>query len=1196
MAHLGHYLADAGCERIVLPIDAELAPDATAWLESPVLPPGFDEAVLGRIARLRESVTLRPWPSNLEPPAFTSDVILDWDVRRTELEPWAKLKARYRLNRTLFEVDWRGTRLGASWFAEAAKVLTQGRSFNDAGVQQLEAMDHDLSEGVRIACNTVVLDTELMNHVKPHFLTFADPIFHFGPSTYAQAFQRAVMEQAREHDFMIVTTERFAALLRLHVPQLAARVVGLRQGTSNWPDNFDLLRHPAVKPYPNVLTLLMLPLAASLAESIGLIGFDGRAPEDTYFWRHGSSVQLDGEMKEIRDVHPGFFDLDYEDYYNTHLTQLEVVIRRLEARGTGVHSMAYSHMPPLRRRSEIAITVRAQDGDERAQLVSLTPDWIDEFGHFGPFERRIHKAAADAGFEHIALASAGLKPTEEWQIPAFVGPLAGQSITAAGFGLQLTSALNEAKPTPGSVVMFYAADVWHIPPILEAARRHSHTRFIVNVMKAHEWIASALHEPNPWARGLGGLLKSCLSAAHGTNVDITVDTDALARDVETLTGHGVETWPMVTVSAPREPSPSSNGKSRPVHVLSPVYAQHRKGFTDVVDLSEQLRPRLERGQVRLSTRFAPQPIGNPLEIQELSERLVENGGILVHGHLSDQGFADLIASADVVFIPYRTRPFRTRTSAVVLDALIAGKPVVTVRGTWAGELVERFGAGVTYEEEDTGQMTAAIDEIIDNLDVYHKRVAAVRESIANEFSPRRLIEFLGHRVGVASTPPSEEAVRDVMEKADLLHDLFASRTRARDSHRVDLAVARDDRQRAVEDRRDHIDTLEGSVAWHRDLAAKAATRKTAPNLDEQIFARSAKARLDEVELIATLVDPESRVAGYMVDVGAHHGSALGQFLRRGWAVSAFEPDVRHFEYLEARYGRDERVTLDRRAVTSVSGETRPIYISEESTGVSALAPFLDSHLEAWTVETVALKDVLDNRHVNVLKVDTEGFDMSVLEGFPWDRDEPDVIVCEFEDRKTKPLGYTVRDLGDLLVERGYQVWMSEWHPVIRYGRQHDWHRLSPYPCDPSSDEAWGNFIAFKQPRGRARLASALAACLRVEAPAAQPKSESTPRQRSWSDGNRPVTQGGGDEPNTRGERSRMREVRNTLGRRQAVLRSLKGAMRPVVATTLAFAGMSAVLAILDQEKLALISGSVAIALSVVAVLIVATRLERRSQR
>jgi hypothetical protein len=55
-------------------------------------------------------------------------------------------------------------------------------------------------------------------------------------------------------------------------------------------------------------------------------------------------------------------------------------------------------------------------------------------------------------------------------------------------------------------------------------------------------------------------------------------------------------------------------------------------------------------------------------------------------------------------------------------------------------------------------------------------------------------------------------------------------------------------------------------------------------------------------------------------------------------------------------------------------------------------------------------------------------------------------------------------------------------------------------------------------------------------------------------------------------------------------------MRPVVATTLAFAGMSAVLAILDQEKLALISGSVAIALSVVAVLIVATRLERRSQR
>jgi hypothetical protein len=302
------------------------------------------------------------------------------------------------------------------------------------------------------------------------------------------------------------------------------------------------------------------------------------------------------------------------------------------------------------------------------------------------------------------------------------------------------------------------------------------------------------------------------------------------------------------------------------------------------------------------------------------------------------------------------------------------------------------------------------------------------------------------------------------------------------------------------------------------------------------------------------------------------------------------------------YGVDERVSLDKRAVTDTSGEMRPLYTSKESTGVSALAPFLDSHIVADSVETVSLREALDARHVDVLKVDTEGFDLSVLNGYPWDRDSPDVIVCEFENRKTLPLGYSTTDLGDFLVAKGYQVWMSEWHPVIRYGIQHEWHRLSAYPCEPSSSEAWGNFLAFKQPRAENTLAQALAACLHVESPDART---------DMADHSRPLSASGGEKqgPETADPRPRLplhKKESRKMGdgltkpsmkrvRADAVARSLRGSLAPVLGTALLLAGIAAALAVLNQERLALVVGAAGIATSVLGTVVVAARIERRTR-
>ena len=151
--------------------------------------------------------------------------------------------------------------------------------------------------------------------------------------------------------------------------------------------------------------MLMLPLAATFSRSIELFGFDGRNPEESYFWRHGTTVQFDEELEDIRLVHPGFFELDYDDYYDQHVATVEQMFLDIELRGGTVTSRTPSFMRPLRRRS--AAIDQPTASNRRAirrrptsdLIVSITPDWTGDFGHFGPWERAVGAAARSAWFQ-----------------------------------------------------------------------------------------------------------------------------------------------------------------------------------------------------------------------------------------------------------------------------------------------------------------------------------------------------------------------------------------------------------------------------------------------------------------------------------------------------------------------------------------------------------------------------------------------------------------------------------------------------------------------------------------------------------------------------------------------------------------------------------------------------------------------------
>ncbi|HDZ89214.1 MAG TPA: FkbM family methyltransferase [Deltaproteobacteria bacterium] len=211
----------------------------------------------------------------------------------------------------------------------------------------------------------------------------------------------------------------------------------------------------------------------------------------------------------------------------------------------------------------------------------------------------------------------------------------------------------------------------------------------------------------------------------------------------------------------------------------------------------------------------------------------------------------------------------------------------------------------------------------------------------------------------------------------------------------------------------------------------------------------------------------AEIKGVMIDVGAHWGSALAPFARRGWEVFCFEPDPENRKRLEYLFGHLPNVKIDPRAVSDRPKEGGVLYKSEESTGISALSPFRPTHRPAYKVNVTTLKSFFEEKGlsspaVDFLKIDAEGFDLHVLRGFPWGRVAPRLILCEFDDAKTGPLGYSFHDLAGFLQKYGYRLVVSEWYPVESYNTPHSWRRFTRYPCVLKNQEGWGNIFALKE--------------------------------------------------------------------------------------------------------------------------------------
>jgi hypothetical protein len=207
-------------------------------------------------------------------------------------------------------------------------------------------------ESLKIICNSMVRNHTLLERILPNVLVFADPVFHFSPSRYDEAFREHARQTILKYDCFCIVPERQYGLMLAHFPELAHRLIGMPVKTSQaW--NFPTPDNLFVRATANIMTLFMVPLAASLSREVNILGADGRQNNEKYFWKHSAKNQFDQLMQSVEDTHPSFFrDRIYSDYYEEHCVQVESLIREGEKVGVRFHSLTPSYIPALSARQK----------------------------------------------------------------------------------------------------------------------------------------------------------------------------------------------------------------------------------------------------------------------------------------------------------------------------------------------------------------------------------------------------------------------------------------------------------------------------------------------------------------------------------------------------------------------------------------------------------------------------------------------------------------------------------------------------------------------------------------------------------------------------------------------------------------------------------------------------------------------------
>lgn len=575
---------------------------------------------------------------------------------------------------------------------------------------------HNFDDALTIACNSTVLDNELMKRCNPKILVFADPIFHFGISQYAQEFRKIVADKLKSTDITVIIPFKYYALLCSIFPQYKHRIIGVPLDASI-DFNSDISESFSVKSTANILTLLLLPVATTFSDSVNILGCDGRPfEEDDYFWGHGKTVQINSKMDNIQQVHPGFFKIDYNEYYFEHCHTLECLMRKGESEGKTFKHHANSFIPALRDRNESYKLTKSIKGKH---VLLIEPDGIGVNGHYVPWYNQVLGELDKHNTQVTVLCN--LK-----QDPALYNSKGINVFTSHSWGISRgdwcfkkgyethasfirffdeleSAAINYCKLNNTNEITFFMyygstqilSGFHAVIKKLKALK----IKVYLSICLFHESVIlnSNITEPRlpPNARSV---LLEALSQSDSYTV--TSVTKALQDYI----------YKKVNVQTLVMPNPIPNG----ITENDTQYMEYDQSRAYRIVFPCALRE--EKGGL-LVTRLIQDIIKNKVNKEGFHFFVRRIEGVNIDGidcitwienNISDEEYDSLLSNADSIVIPYLAPHFTYRTSGIVVDAMAAKKPIIVMEDTWLADVVKANNAGIAIRYYSSSSFMSAL--------------------------------------------------------------------------------------------------------------------------------------------------------------------------------------------------------------------------------------------------------------------------------------------------------------------------------------------------------------------------------------------------------------------------------------------------------------------------------------------------------
>jgi FkbM family methyltransferase len=177
-----------------------------------------------------------------------------------------------------------------------------------------------------------------------------------------------------------------------------------------------------------------------------------------------------------------------------------------------------------------------------------------------------------------------------------------------------------------------------------------------------------------------------------------------------------------------------------------------------------------------------------------------------------------------------------------------------------------------------------------------------------------------------------------------------------------------------------------------------------------------------------------------IQIGAFDGVQCDPLIsyidKYNWKGVMLEPQPAPYAKLKERYDHNKRIAIRNSAISPSSGKT-VLYTLEGdslpswSKGMASFSkenilkhnyifPDINNHIKEINVDTIAFEQLLAEESISsldLLQVDTEGYDAEIIKMFPFDKVKPKII--HFESKHIPKT--SLEDVLDLLIGHDYKI-------------------------------------------------------------------------------------------------------------------------------------------------------------------------------